>query len=47
MISSTPKVWLHYIGERVSERPINRVEELLPWAVADALQFERQQRLAA
>ncbi len=32
-----PQSYLHYVLERISEHPINRIEELLPWHVAAKL----------
>ena len=32
-----PQRYLHYVLERVADHPINRIEELLPWNVADQL----------
>jgi transposase len=42
-----PEAYLRYVLERIAEYPINRVKDLLPWAVADALQTGDPQRLAA
>lgn len=32
-----PQRYLHYVLERIADHPINRVQDLLPWNVADHL----------
>jgi len=44
-----PHRYLHYVLERIADHPINRIDELLPWNVADKLNQPAQvtQALAA
>jgi transposase len=32
-----PEAYLRYVFERIARQPINRIQELLPWHVAEAL----------
>jgi transposase len=42
-----PEAYLRYVLERIADHPINRIEALLPWNVADALRSADQLQLAA
>jgi len=42
-----PQAYLQYVLERIAEHPINRIEELLPWNVANELPSARARTLAA
>jgi transposase len=42
-----PQAYLRHVLERIADHPINRINELLPWAVAGSLRLPSEQRLAA
>jgi hypothetical protein len=42
-----PEAYLRYVLTHIADHPINRIEELLPWNVASALQQAEKQQIAA
>ena len=43
-----PQAYLRYVIERIADHPVSRVDELMPWNVAAAIERSNvDQRLAA
>ena len=47
LIGLNPEAYLTYVLEHIADHRINRIEDLLPWHLADRLQHQTEQRLAA
>lgn len=47
LIGLNPETYLTYVLKHIAEHPIKRVKELLPWHLAEQLQHQTDQRLAA
>lgn len=45
LVGIDPQAYLHHVLDRIADHAINRIDELLPWAVAGEL--ARTEKLAA